>query len=256
MTILIVGGGKFGIKAIEYARDKSQAAIIIDNNSQCQAIKQVDKQFNNFDTFKRALREFNKNEIWFIEQNVGIVNELLMLIDISYIIPVIPIHLMVYIISTFFRKHSINFVLERENFDKFVSSCDKNLILSSNFEEGIIYLSHAKNDEICPDNCNGPLNFCPHFKREKKITITRFLRECLKMNDYLEIKEDDEIMIMVILESYQLKPGLGGLLASEVLDVLTILNEKLSIISQKPCKLMIGTTCNCHGVINFLEKKK
>ena len=254
MTILIVGGGKFGIKAIEYARECNQAAIVIDNNSHCQAINHVNRQFNNFNDFKRVIGELNKDEIWFIKQNVEEINDLLPLIDFSYIIPVIPIHLMVSIITTFFNIHSIDFIPERDYFDGFIRMSDKSLILSTNLEKGVIYLSYAKQNELCPDNCIGPPNFCPHFKREKKITITRYLRNYFKMNDYLEINENDEILITVMLESYQLKPGLGGLLASEVIHILTILNEKLLVISQKPCKLIIGTTCNCHGVINFMTK--
>ena len=255
MTILIVGGGKFGIKAIEYSRENNETAIIIDKNPQCQAIKFVDKEFKNFDNFKRAIGDLNKYRTCFIQQNVEIINELFPLIKISHVIPVIPIHLMVYIITTFFSNYSINFIPEKEGFNKFVRMNNRDLILSSNIEKGIIYLSHAKQDEICPDDCFGPPNYCPHFKREKKITITHYLREFFDMDDYLKIEEDDELMINIILESYQLKAGLGGLLASEVINILAILKEKISIISQKTCKLIIGTTCNCHGVLNFLEKK-
>ncbi len=256
MSIIIVGGGKFGLKAIEYAKEICQKAILIDNNPQCQAISLSDRQFKNYSEFKENIAQLNENELYFVNDEINIINEIVTLMDIKYVIPVVPIHLMASIISFFIQKNSINLIPDINGTKNFTFSCDKNLLLSSNIHNGIVFLSHAKADELCPDNCSGPLNFCPHFKREKYKTITRYLREYYKINHYIDINEGEIINITIIIESYQLKPGLGGLVGDEINTIINLLEHKISSYRDKYCKIVVATTCNCHGVITFFKKEE
>ena len=190
----------------------------------------------NFPNSKQT-KHLIKNTTYFINDDFTIITDLLNSTEIEYVIPVVPIHLMASIISTYLKENSITLNPDSINTKNFTNKCNDELILSSNFEQGIVFMSYAKSNEICPDNCVGPPNFCPHFKREKSITITFFLRKCYEIDKYINISNDDLIKILIIIESYQLKPGLGGLKGVEVKNILKILNQQLTSIKNKSCEM-------------------
>ncbi|MFX1276135.1 MAG: hypothetical protein ACFFBP_06275 [Promethearchaeota archaeon] len=256
MSIIIVGGGKFGLKAIEYVKKNKLSAILIDKDPHCQAIQLIEKKYDNFKDFKEEIKHLTNDTVYYIKDEFTIINDLLLSIDVNYIIPVIPIHLMASIISYFLLEKSLDLIVDKENTLDFINNGNPDLILSFKIDQGIVFLSHAKNNESCPDNCMGPPNYCPHFKREKSITITQYLRDYFEIDNYIDINEENPMKIKIIFESYQLKPGLGGLKGIEVKNIFKILNQKLALIMERKSEITIATTCNCHGVINFLKKNK
>ena len=120
-------------------------------------------------------------------------------------------------------------------------------------EKGVVYLSYAKIDEICPDNCPGPISYCPTFQRKKPVTITEYLKNYYGTINSVNIKKDKITEIVIINESYQLMPGLGGLKGEDIQNSLKILRENLDILNKQEFNIIIATTCNCHGVINFYK---
>ncbi|MHA1527324.1 MAG: hypothetical protein ACTSQD_09845 [Promethearchaeota archaeon] len=48
-------------------------------------------------------------------------------------------------------------------------------------------------------------------------------------------------------------PGLGGLKGNDIRDILKVLRDNMDFLSHQKFDMVIATTCNCHGVINFYK---
>lgn len=253
-TLIIAGGGKFGKKALGFAKKNKYKTILIDKNPTCFCSSYATRKFETLGDFYSKIEEIEAGEVFFLIHDISIIYEFLVKFEPTYFIPVIPIHLSALIINNFLReKININLTPNEDITIKFVSSTNKELLLTHSLEEGVAYLSYAKIDEVCPDNCFGPENFCPNFNREKPITITKYLQNYFEINNGFRILEQDIIKINLIIESIQLIPGLGGLKGDDLNDIFKKLEEKFDAISTQKFSLIIATACNCHGVINFYK---
>jgi hypothetical protein len=134
-------------------------------------------------------------------------------------------------------------------FNTIVSTFPEDVIAGNYPEYGMLFLSYAKEGEICPDGCPGPRDRCPAFGRKKPQTITEYTRELI------------HTIPGWVFESHQMKPGIGGLKGVEfkqnILEIMKFVSSfKEGISREKPEKLedrvfFIATTCTCHGVLNL-----
>lgn len=102
---------------------------------------------------------------------------------------------------------------------------------------GRTFVSHA--DFICPDNCPEPKERCTHTGQTRPLDMFRLLAR-LELGDTLPI----------VLRSYQLLPGVGGIYPADLWQAL----DQARNNSHRP--LMIATACRCHGVVDFLRLRK
>ncbi len=253
MSILIIaGGGKFGRKAVDFAKKNKFKTILVDKNPTCFCSSYATQKFEALRDFYSKIEEIEAGEVFFLIHDISIIYELLVKFEPKYVIPVIPIHLSALIIKNFLReKINIDLTPNEDITIKFVSSANKELLLTYDLEEGVAYLSYAKIDEVCPDNCFGPEKFCPNFNREKPITITSYLKNYFDLHNSFRVVEDEDLKVIVIYESTQLMPGLGGLKGIVFNNIFKNLEEIFDKITTQKFSLFIVTTCNCHAVINF-----
>ncbi len=251
MKIIVIGGGKFGKKALEFGIKNESQSLLIDINPNCIASELVNEKFTKQEELLSKINEINPKDVFFLIHENPDLESLINAFNPDYIIPVLPIHLMASIISFKFNKLGILLVADKILSKIFVETANSNLILNYNSEKGIVLLSYAKAGEVCPDKCLGPLNYCPNFKREKPITITQHVKEILSNINGME----NEIKLInhynYIIESEQLKSGLGGLNGNEVKTILDDINNNIEVFKNKIYTISIATTCNCHGIINF-----
>lgn len=99
---------------------------------------------------------------------------------------------------------------------------------------GLAYVSHA--DFICPDNCPEPEKICTHTGQPRPMDLFRLLGNL----------EFDDVLPMVI-RSYQLLPGVGGIYPGDLMALADIVRKNGSR------RLMIATACRCHGVAEFIR---
>ena len=251
--ILIAGGGKFGEKAVLFARKKNFSAILIDKDSNCYASKFIDEKLDISNLQDLNIDYFKVKKIYFLNADISVILELIEKFNPYYIIPVIPIHLLAEILKLYFIKNDIRLNSDDNSTENFFVKADKSIILNYIKEKAVIYLSYAKIDEICPDDCSGPLRFCPNFKREKPISISSYLKNYFEAKDVIKIKNSDFIKIIILAESYQLMPGLGGFKGKDIKTIIETLNKAINSLLNVRFKCIIATTCNCHGVINFFK---
>lgn len=255
-TLIIAGGGKFGKKALEFAKKNKYKTILIDNNPKCFCSPYATQEFDNLGDFYLKIDEIEPGEVFFLIHEISVIYEMVIKFKPEYVIPVIPIHLSALIIKAFLSEKIItNLTSDEDYIFKFVNNANKEILLTHSIEQGVAYLSYAKIDEVCPDNCFGPENYCPNFNREKPITITNYIKSYFDLNqsNSFKVVNDEFLKVILIYESIQLMPGLGGLKGDDLIKSFKKLAENLDIISTQKFSLIITTACNCHGVINFYK---
>ncbi|MGB9927015.1 MAG: hypothetical protein ACPK85_01265 [Methanosarcina sp.] len=241
----------------------------------------------------------NKPEIYFYKMGVRSLPFLFSLGVPEFIIPAVPCHVAAYILSDLlifpFEKiaenprnnldssnsllssllnsplnHSLNQPLVSELFIKpehfepspyselitffenVAGELPENIIAGRYPEQGILFLSYARAGEICPDGCPGPRTHCPTFDRKKPETVTEYVRKLRKT------------LPGWVFESYQMKPGIGGLKGEDFkencLEIFEFLKSNLEIQNVKELNrseqfekkiFFVATTCTCHGVLNL-----
>jgi len=96
---------------------------------------------------------------------------------------------------------------------------------------GQYYVSHA--DFICPDTCPEPESICTHTKKPRPVDLFRLL--------------GSNTVIPIVIRSYQLLPGVGGLLPADLFRALAMVPTRTGQ------SFMVATACRCHGVVDFLQ---
>jgi hypothetical protein len=100
---------------------------------------------------------------------------------------------------------------------------------------GDVYVSHA--DFKCPDDCAEPRDLCTVTQERRKRNMFDLLAD-LPVSPFRP----------VVIRSHQLGPGIGGYRPSQLMDL-------LSRIDNGPPKVLLGTACRCHGVLTAMEQK-
>ncbi len=254
-NLLVVGGGKFGLRAIKFAKKRSYNTILIDKNPNCLAGNFIETKFREFYALLDYFNKHQNREIVFFESDISIINKILYEIEFSWIIPVVPIHLIALIVKNFMISNNIQLLLDNITSKVYSEKIKPDILLTSPVQEGILYLSYAKEDEVCPEDCPGPPDYCPSFKREKPITITEYLKKVFDISDSFNLLKNKKKLI-ILLHSYQLMPGLGGLKGQEIYSIYNQLENNLIFLKNNQFNLIVATTCNCHGVINFYKSRK
>jgi len=282
---LILGFGKFGKIALKYALNSESNFLIfivdrekpsiIDSNEflnnivtvelieidlfENKKINQILSDFKNKKLFKSNFDKNRKFVVYYIKCDIDKLPELIFNIFKKipeFIIPTIPIHILATFVYNLLLYKIPNIKI---NSDPIVTNfiyrlIPNNIIFKFDPSNGIILLSYAHENEICPENCPAPINYCPNFKREKPQPITQVLIN-LKSNPYIISNDINGF----ILESHPLKPGLGGFFGFEfkkiIYNFIKLLNEKFSYknidLENYKIRIFLSTSCNCHGVVSF-----
>lgn len=221
--------------------------------------------------------ENNETEAYFYKMDLDSIPFLLSLGIPEYIIPAVPCHAVAYMLPDLLKLplemredgSPEEIEIESQNksrpvtelfirhederlmsfFEKLAAPFPDDLISGRYPEYGMLFLSYAREGEICLDGCPGPRDRCPTFGRKKPETITEYTQKLLR---YLP---------GWVFESHQMKPGIGGLKGDEfkqnLLEILEFLRAfKENSIGEKFENLedrtfFVATTCTCHGILNL-----
>ncbi len=225
MFDLVFGGGKYGMEAVEYLLSRKRNFVVLDIDSKCLVAKNYDlTRINIKDIEKLRFRdEKDYFEGYFIEGGIFEALKVIELLKPEHIFPTAPIHLSAALIQEKF-KLSPWF----EGVDRVLPGLPSKIIVSAG--RGSVVVTYNRDYE-CQPNCNAPER-CP---------VTGILKPA-PMYRLLEFAAPNGF----ILQSHQLRPGIGALKGNELeLLVKWALGKK---------ELIIGTACKCHGVITALKK--
>lgn len=250
---LILGAGKFGKKALEYAVKKEfQVVVILDEDKQKLLDIELKYTLTKLNSVTNLFGEFESliSNPASVKSNLyglnGSLDSIFQSFD-SYLpewtVPVIPMH--IFAAYAKFAARSLGKELQSPSnqvMERILHQIPNNVILNLDYNFGVITLSYAPENSECPDNCLGPLNFCPVHKIEKPKTITEIIQE---------ISINNIGLINFNLESKQLEGGLGGIRGINIKEKILMLENIMTDTRKEPSILLVSTTCNCHGVINL-----
>ena len=99
--LIVAGGGKFGKKAIEFAKKKNYKTILIDKNPHCFCASYATQTFKNLNDFNLGIEKIKPGQFFFFNYDISILLDIVLKNNPEFIIPAIPIHLMANLICNY-----------------------------------------------------------------------------------------------------------------------------------------------------------
>jgi hypothetical protein len=211
---IIVGGGKYGCKAIRWLRDKGKSFIVIDPEPKCLAVT---------DCGVNSSVDLCVEGEHFVCGDLQVTLELIEQFKPDYIFPTAPTH-----IAADLAQFKFNLKPWVEAVNSVLSKLPPIVVLVSG--KGKMILSFNR-DNNCIDNCVMPL-ICPSSKIKKPCT----------MSDLVSFACPEAFIFV----SYSMAPGMGALKGSELASFFGWAQTKE--------RFVVATTCDCHGVLNAFIK--
>jgi hypothetical protein len=268
---------------INLLRNNALAALPKDK-SELSRVEEESKQKNEGKNERENNEKNNESEICFYKMDIHNIPSLFTSGIPEYIIPAVPCHAVAYMLADFLKfcnqelrtnevqeeKSPVKELIVRAEdsqlrsfFEDIVTAFHEDVIAGLYPEQGMLFFSYAREEEICPDGCPGPRDHCPTFGRKKPETITEYTGKLVdKLPGW-------------VFESYQMKPGTGGLKGEELIQNLLEITEFVKKVQEnnngnkgkdkirteedsgnktekiKERAFSIATTCTCHGVLNL-----
>ncbi len=245
--LLVYGGGKFGTIVFQKFHS-THRLLIIDNDRECAAAQLPIPKIIEKNLKVQTAQIMQTKDSCFILGDIETVVYLLDKISIDFLIPVAPIHIMKEILVSHFIQQFPSLLIS-EDVELALPSdlIPPELQIFSNSPQ-TLYLSYAKWEERCPDNCPGPTGYCRIHKRLKPISVTDLCNTAWPGP------------FTFIFESWQLSPGIGGIPISSIQKHFNRLKHagteiinSFSELNVSNRTIIIGTTCNCHGVVSAIK---
>ena len=211
--ILILGAGKFGLKAATAATRKWPGSDILVVDQDIQACREVEKK-----RFKTVCEP----GIPYLARKMEDLHRP------DWVVPCIPVHVAYEWVKQ--RLLAPGYRVATLPVPDNVAGMLPNT-MSGN--DGALYMSNA--DFICPDNCLEPDEFCTYTGKPRPAVIHQML-SAIHYENYKS----------VVLKSRQLGPGVGGYRSKELLFALDQIFDAGSPV-------LLSTACKCHGVMHALK---
>ncbi|MHA1734696.1 MAG: hypothetical protein ACTSU5_22390 [Promethearchaeota archaeon] len=264
--VLVAGGGKFGIQAGTYFESRGVVPVYLDRDRQCEASGKA--------TILGSLSAGGQRQPvdWgdldgpslILDDAGSFLAELGLSLDPAptHLVPAVPVNLM----ATAFKEVASGSGLETppgcahlpgllscvEQAGPYWTDCNE--------ANGIALLSFAPPGKTCPPNCPGSLDFCPHRGKTEREPLYATIRACAPTPTGL----GPNPVKTFVFESEQLAPGVGGIRWDDVVHFLEWCREWCRALSTHALgdvlggfggAVLVGTACNCHGVVNELEPR-
>ncbi len=200
---IVYGGGKYGLKAVEYLIRNNRNFVVIDIDSKCEVMR------------KLKLPDFkDENEgNSFLKGDVKDLIKLFQKLDPEYVFPTAPIHIAGAFVAEI---HGLD--VWYDGIDYALSGLPPKIILSAG--KGSIVVSYNRDHE-CLENCSAP-DVCP---------VTK-MRKPAPMYDMLKFAVPDGF----IIESIYLKPGLGAIKGQDLKNLIEWAEKKDKVIVGTACR--------------------
>lgn len=216
---LIFGGGRFGCVAARYLLRQSKPFVVVDENECCLAAKYL------------PLKKIDPSEVehielhggYFLKGSTKLALHLIEKLEPKLVFPTAPLHVAASLVA-----EKCGMAEWKEASESLASRIPPSVIVSR--EKATLVVSYNR-DAVCKPKCTAP-EVCPVTGLKKPRTMYELLRSAVPEG--------------IILRSYQLEPGLGALRGDELLETLKKCEQSGEAV--------IGTACECHGVITALRK--
>jgi hypothetical protein len=234
----VMGGGKFGSHALKYLKDNGAKVLVVDIDSNCEAVSNVDiigKDLNIIKNLLPGKSAFLKGDA------IEFLASILETIIPEFIVTAIPGNALARVITVWLAKRKIELMPYSNIVQKVLRNIAPSLVLFFDEPQGIIVVSYMPYNMKCKENCMPPENVCALTGRPKFASVSKIL----------EFSVFEATTISGILISRQLTAGLGAISGNELFKLLKRLNKL-----HESNTLAIGVACNCHGILNIYNVTK
>ncbi len=247
--VIIAGGGQFGTRAADYFESKGIRPLLVDQDAKCQAAKRHNAIINPKNLIKELGRETHDPVV----VNAEIIDFIRKFNDLigpkpCFLVPAVPIHLMGKLFSEWSEPFSSYFEGSTRAIDEILQcleESDPRYWVQCNPSVGIAFTSFAPAGKTCPASCKGQLDYCHHRGETTREPLYSLLRGCQN-----RLPPNAQAWIF---ESIQLAPGVGGIPWGEIKKFFAWMSGLNA--NNLPQRVIVGTACNCHGVINEFQRK-
>jgi hypothetical protein len=233
----VMGGGKFGTRALQYLKAKRCKVLLADINPDCTAKSEVTVQAASLDVADSLA---DGQAAFLVGDAVKLLLALLETKVPDLVVTAIPGNAAAKVVTGWLSKRGCKLEPYRKVIPKVLENIPKSLISFVDQDSAVIVVSYMPSHMRCRENCVPPKDFCAVTGRPKLAS----------MDKLLEFSVYNHTDASTILRSRQLKGGLGAIDGKELHSLLKRL-ENL----HKPYTLAIGTACDCHGILNLTKAK-
>lgn len=232
--IAIIGGGKYGSKAIKALRDRARSIVVIDNDPFCPASSQSDRVCGLGD---RAI--FAGGTSFILADGASALLHMLSSGAVpDYVIPCAPQNVMAQLFKAWAASKGLLAISDEEETRRARHSVPKEVLVREDAERGLIVTSFSKGKPCSPLCLEG--DYCPISGESRPTSMFALLSS--------KITGD----ACMIFQSRLLAPEVGGIGGRDIADAFSSLSPKLC----DGTRLAIGTACACHGIIDFMSLRR
>ena len=231
--VFVMGGGRFGKKALTYLKSKGAKVLVVDINPDCMASSEVDVLGVDLSVLV-SLRP--GQAAFLVGDAVDLLASLLETTIPDLIVTAIPGNAVAKIFEVWLAKRDIKLEPYNKIVPKVLENIPRSLVSFVDKNSGVIVVSYMPSNKRCRENCVPPKRICASTGRPKLTSMTKLLKfSVFKHTDFSGI-----------LCSKQLTGGLGAINGKELHSILKRLDTY-----HRPFTLSIGTACECHGILNL-----
>lgn len=222
--LLVIGGGEYGSRALEFGREMNARTVIIDQNPRSQAARVATHVIS-----PEEVSSIDVGEAGFIEGEVGAVLDLLKQETPYYVFTAIPIHLGSQLARRRAELMGRQFKPWEEGLREALTGLPPRIVRM--IGDGSIIASYMPSDLQCQDDCLSPYR-CPVTGKVKPAPLYALFQYAVS-----------DLPYAIVLVKDQLRPGLGAIRGGS-------LQELLGLVDERPSSLVVATACRCHGVLH------
>jgi hypothetical protein len=231
--VFVMGGGRFGKKALTYLKGKGAKVLLVDKNPECKASSEFDilaVDLNDLVSLRSGQAAF------LVGDAVDLLASLLETNIPDLVVTAIPGNSVAKIVEVWLAKRGVTLQPYNKVIPNVLENIPKSLVSFVDETYGVIVVSYMPFNKRCRENCFPPKEICALTGSPKLTSMAKLLKFCVfKHTDFSGI-----------LCSKQLTGGLGAIDGKELHSILKQLET-----FHKPYTFSIGTACECHGILNL-----
>lgn len=234
----VMGGGKFGTRALKYLTAKGCKVLVADVNVDCMARSEVAAQAAGLDAADSLA---DGQAAFLVGDAVEFLRAILETKVPDLVVTAIPGNAAAKVVTSWLAKLGYRLEPYRRVVPRVLENIPKSLVSFVDQDSAVIVVSYMLSHMRCRENCMPPKDFCAVTGRPKLAS----------MDKLLEFSVYNLTDATAILRSRDLTGGLGAIDGKGLYSILKRL-ESLN----KSYTMAIGTACDCHGVLNLFKVKR
>lgn len=237
--VVVAGGGHFGAQAARYAKESRARVMIVDTDPHCAAADHADRSLHALE--KGALEIGSGSAVLIVQDAVDLMLSLLRLKTPDYIVPAVPGHYAGWVVERWLKSNGLQTSAASKATRKIATAMPRGTILHMEEGRGVVIVSHMPEGLNCKVPCQQPSDRCPTTGRTKAGPMHSLLAKAAEGN----------VNLTRVLVSRLLGPEAGCFRGAELASIIADAGRL-----KPPYTLAVGTSCECHGILNLFSVTK